>query len=520
MIIKRREFLLGTTLSLVGDKALAFGQLGLHGLGFGKAGNAGSSKTNFRFGVNLSGAEFAPGSGQTFPSTTDASTLAALGVTFVRIPIAWESLQPTLNAALNVTYLNNLKSAISTFKAVGINTIVDLHNFAHWASATVWNTTVTYAGNVGVGLAGVQVFGDGTLTSAAFADVWTRLATALVGTAGLIGYDIMNEPANIAGNPNLLNGPGYLGSGNPVGAPWFNFNTGSMTQLAAGTNPIAGLQPAWKMSNSNFYGLAQSFSFAASQYTISCYAKAESGTIPFFFQCGGNDNSATPLTATTSWQRFSFTTTASAGGNNAGIIINTGTAGNLDVANFQLELAATPSTYVPNPFQSYAQAAITAIRAVDATTPIHVNGNNFNQASVWPYLNWDYVGLTGGNLIYHAHQYFDGPDGVGGGGNYSSTYTAQGVNPNSGVNDVTPFLNWLTTTGTTGFLGEFGVPNNATDNNPAWLPLQVNFLQALAAANIKGTQWFYGSNGIQPGNILNIGAVANDPRLIQMLSVK
>ena len=50
---------------------------------------------------------------------------------------------------------------------------------AVYAQAAAWNVTVTYAGNSGTAAANVNALGDGTLTSAAFVDVWSRLATAL-----------------------------------------------------------------------------------------------------------------------------------------------------------------------------------------------------------------------------------------------------------------------------------------------------------------------------------------------------
>lgn len=95
------------------------------------------------------------------------------------------------------------------------------------------------------------------------------------------------------------------------------------------------------------------------------------------------------------------------------------------------------------------------------------------------------------------------------------------IDSSSGSTAATVFLNWLTATGTAGFMGEFGVPNNTTDNNAAWLPLQVNFEKTLQAQRVPGTMWFYGNNGVQSGNSLNIAPVGgvDDPRLTQMLAI-
>jgi aryl-phospho-beta-D-glucosidase BglC (GH1 family) len=480
-------------------------------------GAAASIPRNARFGVNLSGAEFSPWNGQTWPSASDATYLAGLGVGFVRLPIAWESIQPTLGSALDATYLAALKSTISALKAKGISTTVGLHNFGHYITQSKWTASdgvvSGYAGNDGANATGVNVLGDGTLTAAALADVWTKLSTALVGTAGLIGYGLMNEPVNIIGT-NLLTAPNYIGVNSLT--PWFSSGGGSATILAAGTNPLgAGFGPAWNLTASGaFSGMVQNPTLANVAHTVSCYAKCASGTQAFQLYLG----SGSTKTATTTWQRFTFTATPAAGPVTVGAIVNTA-ASTIQVANFQLELGSSATAYEPNPFMSFAQAAINAIRAVDAVTSIYVGGASRFSPYAWPIYNYELATLTGSGLIFDAHAYFDGAQGVGGGGGYLNTFTGYGVDTQTGVQQLTPFTDWLTATGKTGFLGEFGVPNNTTDNNPQWLPTQVNFLNALKTAGVKGTQWFYGNNGIQSSNILNIAATANDARLTQMLAV-
>ena len=56
-------------------------------------------------GVNVSGAEY---SWMPFVGTGDLDTLASEGVTLIRLPIAWERMQPTLNGPLDQTYLAGL----------------------------------------------------------------------------------------------------------------------------------------------------------------------------------------------------------------------------------------------------------------------------------------------------------------------------------------------------------------------------------------------------------------------------
>lgn len=492
-------------------------QMLMTGVGPGSGGNGGIHR-NALFGVNVEGAEFAPNFGQTFPSTADWTYLASKGVGFVRLPIAWESLQPTLSTTLNATYLGNITTAIAGAHAHGINVIVDLHNSGGYATPAVWNSTVIFAGNGGVPAAGVNFLGDGTLTSAQFVDLWTRLATALAGTPGLVGYGIMNEPRNITG-VNLLPTPNYYVG---LGSLWSSNNGSVVTILAAGTNPLgATFGPAWDVTTGTGFGaLTFTFNFTATPYTISCYAKMATGTGSFFLALPGSVGSA--FTTTTSWQRFSRTATPTAGANDIQIgLLGDGAGKDVQVANCQLELGSSVSAYQPSPYTPFGQAVVTAIRAIDVMTPIYVNGVGFSQASFWVANNFEMSSMTGGNLVFEGHQYFDGPQGVGGGGTYAGTFTSYSINTSSGAQTITSFLAWATQQSVAGYLGEFGVPNSVADNNAQWLPLQVNFLNALSAASTKGTMWFYGSNGSSSGNILNVAPVGgvDDPRLTQMLAV-
>lgn len=480
----------------------------------------GSGGMNFRFGVNISGPEFAPWNGQTFPTQADYTYLASKGVTFVRLPIAWESLQTTLGATLDATYLANILTSLSRAASVGIKVIVDLHNYGLYTAQAQWTTTVPYAGNSGTFPAtGVSVLGNG-VTSANFQDVWTKLSTALKNNPGLKGYGLMNEPSTKIVGPQLATQTNYFSTSIPfVGSTWFTFNGGVTSQLGAGTNPLgASYSNAWQLDPSagQFGAAAQQFTFlAATQYTFSLYVKVASGTQPFLLSLNANDGGHV---ATTTWTRYSFTATPGAVTGNIGLLGNGATAP-LQIANAQLEVAAAPSTYFPSTYFPFAQAAITAIRAVDTVAPIYINGQRSGAASVWFQYNNDNIAFTGGGIIHEAHTYFDGAQGIGNGGIYSGTFTSYSIDTQTGVNTNALWLAWLAQYGASGYLGEFGEPNNAVDNNAAWLPTMVNTLNALKAANVPATQWFYGANGIQPASNLNLATAVNDTRLLQMLAI-
>jgi hypothetical protein len=474
-------------------------------------------------GLVIAGAE---NSSPVFPTTGDWNYIQSKNIKTVALTFAWENIQTATNSALSSTFVNNIKSALSAANSRGIGVVLRMQNYGHYANSTAWGSTVTTGGNGGVNAANVNYLGDGTLTSANFADVWTRIATALVGTPGLTGYDIMNEPVIPTWNTygkNLYQAPGYFGATSAVigGYSWYYFNSPTLTQLAAGTDPInANYQPAWTLTNTGAgYGaVSQYVVFANVAYTMSYYARSHSGTVPITLNIGGSNNCA--ATATTSWQRFTCTKTPPAGADNAYLQINSGTNGlAIDIADAQVEQAGSATAYESSPYLVHAQAAITAIRAVDATTPIYVQGWTFLYAGAgWAYYNWDMISLTGGNLIYEVHPYPDGPQGFGNGGSYSGSYSSYSINNQSAIAMIqNSFVAWLATTGAKGNIGEFNVP--ASDAN--WYDLAGRFLTYARSSNVPVFLEFYGANGAGSGTKLWVNPVSSndDPRMTQMLAI-
>ncbi len=137
-----------------------------------------------------------------------------------------------------------------------------------------------------------------------------------------------------------------------------------------------------------------------------------------------------------------------------------------------------------NVWPTAAQAAVSAIRTVDAATPILVEGTQWASAYWWPSDNGSLrVNDPANNLLYEAHLYFDGD----GSGTYAQSYAQQGAYPGIGADHLQPFLTWLRQNNARGFVGEFGIPND----DPQWLPVLDNFLTALQAAGLSGTYWNY-----------------------------
>ncbi len=139
-----------------------------------------------------------------------------------------------------------------------------------------------------------------------------------------------------------------------------------------------------------------------------------------------------------------------------------------------------------------AQAAIDSIRLVDKTHVLLVEGEFWAHASTWT----TYNDVTGNklsdlvdpnhNLIFQAHQYFDSD----GSGSYkSNSFSTNGVSVNTGVTQLTPFVNWLKKYNLKGMLGEYGVPGNNTADQANWNSLIDNLLAYLQTNCVMATYW-------------------------------
>jgi endoglucanase len=133
-----------------------------------------------------------------------------------------------------------------------------------------------------------------------------------------------------------------------------------------------------------------------------------------------------------------------------------------------------------------AQGAITSIRVVDANHTIVIEGDNWSHGDTWFNYNDNLYQLTDPkkNLVFEAHQYFDSD----GSGTYRNTSMAgNGMDVNSGVNLITPFVSWLSIHKVKGMVGEYGIPNKNDQAN--WNKLLDNFLKYLQTNCILGTYW-------------------------------
>ena len=290
-------------------------------------------------GVNVSALEFGPaalpgmaGVDYLIPRISDLDYYKGKGLTLIRLPFLWERVQPTLNAALDTTYLGYIKAYVAAAYSRGMRVILDVHNYGRYSVSGT-----------------PTIIGTSPVTNSAFADLWTRLATAFVGNPGIWAYGLMNEPHDMGG-----------------------------------------------------------------------------------------------------------------------------------------------STVWP----AAAQAAASAIAAVDSATTILVPGDAYSGAWSWT-TNNNTLNVTAANpIVYEAHLYFDTDHS----GTYAAgTYAGEGVTATSGATQVSNFTNWLAANNYKGFIGEWAFPS---DEPSLWGPLALNFLDAIERAGCSATYFAGGDWGPQGRSII------------------
>jgi endoglycosylceramidase len=180
----------------------------------------------------------------------DLANLRAWGFNFVRLYTAWPGVNPA-EGAVNSTYLDTLSSLVDRMEQHGIYTLLDNHQdvisryfcgegFPDWLAAKKKGSFAPFpaplkfnmdidpsTGYPALDACLAHEFAEYYLTEAvqktfemlltnefgaqeAFADFWKAVATRFVGRAGVVGYEIINEPPT----PDVLMVPllGYVDS--------------------------------------------------------------------------------------------------------------------------------------------------------------------------------------------------------------------------------------------------------------------------------------------------------------------
>ena len=190
-------------------------------------------------GINLSGPEFGsqmPGHINTdyqYPSTELLKTYAAMGFNMVRLPFRWERIQPLPRNDLAPPELRALSGVVKICGDLGVDVILDLHNFARRKLPTDRWATEFKVGSVEV-------------PDADFADVWGRLARRFGNDRHVI-FGLMNEPFDIAPEAWLAAANGAVrairaaGAGNLVLVPGIAYS-GAHSWIQSGNGIMAGVE--------------------------------------------------------------------------------------------------------------------------------------------------------------------------------------------------------------------------------------------------------------------------------------
>ena len=129
-------------------------------------------------GVNLSGAEDGnPVTGvenynYVYPTTAEIAYFASLGLNTIRIPVAWQRLQPTQDGPLSTTQLSQLDNLVAYAATKGVKVDIDLHGY-------------------GAGYGGLV--GSAQTPNSSFANFWGQMAAHFKNAPNVM-FGLMNEP--------------------------------------------------------------------------------------------------------------------------------------------------------------------------------------------------------------------------------------------------------------------------------------------------------------------------------------
>lgn len=107
------------------------------------------------------------------------------GINLVRLAVTWERLQPRPGGPLSEVEVGRLLRAVDLAERAGIRVVIDLHGYGDYVDGSG-------------GTRRVLRLGSPALPTTALADFWRRVAAATSGSTGIVGYDLMNEPRDLA----------------------------------------------------------------------------------------------------------------------------------------------------------------------------------------------------------------------------------------------------------------------------------------------------------------------------------
>ncbi len=141
-------------------------------------------------GVNDAGGEFIPlplpeDHPLEFSSPRTLEYVASKGLGLIRLPFAWEHMQPVPGGPLDPQAVASLRNYLEEADRLGLRVIPDLHNYARF-------TRVGPEGRLQT-----LVVGDPRFPADFLADFWRRMAEAFREAPAIYAWGLMNEPHDI-----------------------------------------------------------------------------------------------------------------------------------------------------------------------------------------------------------------------------------------------------------------------------------------------------------------------------------
>lgn len=445
----------------------------------------------------------------------DFDYFASKGMKLIRVGYLWERLQPTLNGALDETYLGYLISCIDRAYARGMTVLLDCHNYGRRRAL----------GTNGA----VSLIGSAAVPVSALADMYSKLAARVKGRPGMFAYDIMNEPhtmlvpqSPLSYNPKLAGQPvqlipnykfaidlsgwsvnaTYARKVDPAvngGLPFVEYNgAGDFDNFTTSNDAESGMA----VDASSTYTLSGTFTagFTGNYPQVQVNTGADDGAGHAF---PGMTLGSYRFVSATGETRWSLQFTTAADTKKVWIRVSgLGGTGRLRL----MKLNITKDAAV-QPYRDYAfggavatsslmyQACITAIRNAgdmnswcvvesDDYAGLHSFTRNFGTD---PDVNLGLVDPAN-RIMASFHYYFD----PGRGGTYASAWTQALSDRMAG--DILPALQWSQRKGQQVFVGEYGVPPGNTASDIAYQGMLNTFLGYLDTYNAHGA---YYAGGVQ-----------------------
>jgi len=152
---------------------------------------------------------------------------------------------------------------------------------------------------------------------------------------------------------------------------------------------------------------------------------------------------------------------------------------------YGFDIMNEPYDIKPKIWLESAQKTILAIREIDSSVAIIVDGLDYAYSADWASMNDKLKNLKDplNNLIYDAHCYFDDDHS----GKYEKRNNRH-ADADIGVSRAAPFVKWLEKNKKKGMIGEFGVPYD----EPKWFVVMDNFLKFMDKHHVPVKYWAAG----------------------------